>query len=94
MLDACGAAELVWVDESWLLEHDVVPWSDLPVWIPAGNSEMHYFMRADVSRALAAGLTFRPLEETVRAVPDWTGEAGLSPEREAQLLDEWQRVAA
>jgi 2'-hydroxyisoflavone reductase len=44
---------------------------------------------ADVSRAVAAGLTFRPLEETVRDTLELartTGDAGLSPEREAELL--------
>jgi 2'-hydroxyisoflavone reductase len=94
MLDACGAAEVTWVDEAFLLEHGVEPWSDLPVWIPAGDADMAYFHRADVSLALDAGLTFRPLEETARAVPQWNGTAGLSPEREAELLAAWSRVAA
>ena len=30
-------------------------------------------------RAVAAGLTFRPLAETARDVPEWTGKAGLAP---------------
>jgi 2'-hydroxyisoflavone reductase len=94
MLDASGATEVTWVDEAFLLEHGVEPWSDLPVWIPAGDADMAYFHRADVSPALDAGLTFRPLEETARAVPQWNGTAGLSPERETELLAEWSRVAA
>jgi 2'-hydroxyisoflavone reductase len=94
MLDACGATDVVWVDEAFLLEQGVEPWRDLPLWIPVGDREMAYFQRADVSRAVAAGLTFRPLEETVRAVPEWTGTAGLPPEREAELLAEWAKVAA
>jgi nucleoside-diphosphate-sugar epimerase len=94
MLEACGATDVVWADGSFLLEQGVEPWRDLPVWIPAGDQEMAYFHRADVSRAVAAGLTFRPLEETARAVPEWTGTAGLSPEREAELLAEWAKVAA
>jgi 2'-hydroxyisoflavone reductase len=94
MLEACGATDVVWADESFLLEQGVEPWRDLPVWIPAGDPEMAYFHHTDVSRAVAAGLTFRPLAETARAVPEWTGTAGLSPEREAELLAEWARVAA
>lgn len=94
MLEACGAQDVVWVDEEFLLERGVEPWSDLPVWIPAGDPELRYFLRADVSRALDAGLRFRPLAETARAVPEWTGEAGLSPEREAELLAEWRKAAA
>jgi nucleoside-diphosphate-sugar epimerase len=94
MLDACGATDVVWADESFLLERGVEPWRDLPLWIPVGDPEMAYFQRADVSRAVAAGLTFRPLEEIVRAVPEWMGAAGLPPEREAELLAEWAKVAA
>ena len=94
MLEACAAREVVWANEAWLLEREVEPWQDLPVWIPASDPDMRYFHRADVSRAVAAGLTFRPLEETARDVPEWTGRAGLSPEREAELLAEWVKVAA
>ena len=94
MLEACGAREVVWAEESFLLEHGVEPWSDLPLWIPAGDPEMAYFHRTDVSRAVEAGLTFRPLEETARDVPEWTGTAGLPPGREAEILAEWTKVAA
>jgi 2'-hydroxyisoflavone reductase len=94
MLEACGARDVVWVDEAFLLERGVEPWRDLPLWIPVGDAEMAYFHRADVSRAVAAGLTFRPLEETVRAVPAWHGTAGISPEREAELLAAWRKAAA
>jgi 2'-hydroxyisoflavone reductase len=94
MLDACGARDVVWVDEAFLLERGIEPWSDLPVWIPASDAEMRYFHRTDVSRALDAGLTFRPLAETARDTPVLTGAAGLSPEREAELLAEWRRAAA
>lgn len=47
-----------------------------------------------VDKALAAGLTFRPLKETVHDTLAWDlgrggpppGQEGLSPEREAELL--------
>jgi len=42
---------------------------------------------------MAAGLTIRPLPETVRATLDdaeTTAEAGLTTEREAELLTAWQ----
>ena len=51
---------------------------------------MPRFQLVPVDRAVAAGLTFRPLAETARDVPEWTGKAGLSPEREAELLAAWQ----
>ena len=58
----------------------------------AGRPRAEYADRVDVSRALEAGLTFRPLEDTVRGTLDEaepTDAAGLRPEREAELLAAW-----
>ena len=76
-----------WVPDELLQRHQVGEWMELPVWIadPA-EAALH---ETDVSRALAAGLTFRPLRETVRDALEQAGttpEAGLTPEREAELL--------
>ncbi len=38
---------------------------ELPLWIAESDPEWAHMQEADVSRALAAGLTFRPLDETV-----------------------------
>jgi 2'-hydroxyisoflavone reductase len=84
-------AEPVWVDGGWLLEHDVEEWMGLPMWIH--DEEMRGIHQAGVSRALAAGLQFRPLPETIRGALDEAGttpEAGLTPEREAELLAAWK----
>jgi hypothetical protein len=45
----------------------------------------------DVSRAVAAGLRFRPVAETLRGAATASLEdgVGLTPEREAELLDAW-----
>ena len=94
MLEACGADDVVWIDEAFLLEHRVEGWSDLPCWIPSTDADHAAFQLVDVSRAVEAGLSFRPLAETARDVPEWTGNAGLSAEREAELLAAWQKVAA
>ena len=94
MLDACGARDVVWADEAFLRERGVEPWRDVPCWIPASDPEHAAFQLVDVSRAVEAGLTFRPLAETARDVPEWAGAAGLAPEREEQLLAEWERLAA
>ena len=53
---------------------------------------MAYADRVDVSRAVGQGLRFRPLEDTVRATlehAETTDAAGLSPERESELLEKW-----
>jgi 2'-hydroxyisoflavone reductase len=92
MLDGCGAEEVVWVDEDFLLEQGVEGWSDLPCWIPSHVPDHACFQLVDVSRAVAAGLTFRPLAESADDVPEWTGKAGLTSEREAELLEAWKAV--
>src|SRR5207237_701266 len=62
-------ASLVWTDEQRILDADVQPWTELPLWLP--GSEYAGMARADISRALAAGLVFRPLEETVADTLAW-----------------------
>lgn len=85
-----------WVDEQFLLDRKVQPWSDLPLWVGSAP-EMAGFSAVDVSRAVAAGLRFRPIEETIRDTLAWHAQraseaplrAGLATDRERQLLDEW-----
>ena len=67
----------------------VQPWTELPLWLPGGKYAG--MARADTSRALAAGLTFRPVEETVMDTLAWDrtvdGERPtLAHEREQEIL--------
>ncbi|HXQ17401.1 MAG TPA: NAD-dependent epimerase/dehydratase family protein [Caulobacteraceae bacterium] len=92
-------AKLVWIPQSFLDANKVSAWSDMPVWIP-GHGDTAGFARRDIRRALAAGLTFRPLATTAKDTLDWFKSqsdarqaklrAGLAPDREAQLLAQWQ----
>ena len=64
------------------------PRMELPLWLKA-HGKFARLHEADVSRALAAGLRFRPLRETMRDTlgqATLTDEAGLRPERERELL--------
>jgi nucleoside-diphosphate-sugar epimerase len=94
MLDACGARDLVRVTQEFLTEQAVEGWSELPCWIPPMDESFAAFQLVPVDRAVGAGLTFRPLAETARDVPEWTGKAGLTAEREAELLAEWKAQTA
>ena len=84
-------ANFTYVDGDYLLEQGVGEWMELPLWIQDPDSVgMHM---TDVSRAIREGLTFRPLEDTVRGTLDeakTTDGAGMAPEREAELLGAWQ----
>ena len=83
-------ARLTWVDEHALVEHGVEAWSDLPLWLaPGTNPESANFLAVDVTKALAAGLCFRPLADTVRDTLEHAEtftKAGLDPARERELL--------
>ena len=68
----------------------------MPVW--TGESGM---ARTNITRALARGLTFRPLVETARDTLAWFKSlpqdrqaklrAGLTPDREAEVLAHWRK---
>lgn len=88
--------ELTYVDEGWLAEQDVEPWTEIPLWAPDSPST---FM-PDTAPAVAAGLRTRPIEHTVAAVWAWQQSLssawrpsattpGLAPAKERQLLEMW-----
>jgi len=104
MLQACrevsdSDATFTWASTGFLNEHEVSAWMDMPVWVPLdGEDAGHPFVNVD--RALAAGLTYRPIRQTVRATLDWWAtldqeqqqrhlRAGITAEREAELLAAW-----
>jgi nucleoside-diphosphate-sugar epimerase len=91
--------ELVWTDDDFLNEHEVGAWMELPLWIPEDAEISIGFFDFLVDRAMAKGLAFRPLEETVQATMEWSlsrpndhaWRGGLRTEREAELLEKWLR---
>lgn len=99
MLEACkrvsgSDAKFHWAPVEFLNQNKVAEWSDMPVWLP-DSEEYQGFSRVNVSKAIKAGLTFRPLTETVRDTFEWANtrpadhewRAGLKSEREKELLD-------
>ncbi|CAN5289508.1 hypothetical protein BH20ACI1_BH20ACI1_24510 [soil metagenome] len=87
-------AEFVWVDEKFLKENNVAPWSEMPFYLPESDEELRNFLTMNVYKALAKGLKFRPLNDTItetfnwRKTQDFEMKAGISDEREKQLLKE------
>lgn len=102
MLGACrdvtgGNADLAWVtDEQWLAHQGIRQWTELPLWRTYAGA-----WDVDASRAREAGFSSRPIRETVTATWAWlnnggaaiqherAGELGISPEREAAVLELW-----
>jgi nucleoside-diphosphate-sugar epimerase len=103
MSAACAAVtgvdpDLVEVGEDWLMSTGVAPWAgpeSLPLWLPNAT---HGGMQSRTGKAArAASLGCRPLTETVADCLRWEQEqgldrdrrAGLTPAREAELLEQW-----
>lgn len=64
-----GGAELEWVDGEVLLDDGLEAWDDVPLWLDLPrHPELRGFMAVNCERAISSGLTFRPLDETVRDV--------------------------
>jgi 2'-hydroxyisoflavone reductase len=92
-------ARAIWVSEEFVAAHRVTPWAELPCWLPAHLDSM---LRASSARAQRAGLRCRPLPDTVGATLAWTRDvgleralhAGLSREREVELLAAWSAISA
>ena len=93
LLESCRVpevpAELVYVPGSALVAAGVEQWMGLPLWIAEEGWEAANTV--DGSAAVAAGLSFRPLRETVegaRSTDPGPGPHTLRIEREAELLKE------
>jgi 2'-hydroxyisoflavone reductase len=86
--DVAGSdASFAWVPDGLLAEHEVGEWMELPLWL--NDPQFVGMMNTDGSRAVEAGLTFRPLADTVRdalELAELVEDVGLTPEREAELL--------
>ena len=91
-------AHFTWVPQPFLTEQKIRSWGDMPVWSYTGASTVA-FCTSVIEKAKAAGLTFRTLEDTVRAGMTWYHSrpaaeqeklrAGISPEREREVLALW-----
>lgn len=97
-------AEFVWVDDAFLIDQGVEQWTELPLWYAGGADGQSQGVWTHTSaKALAAGLTCRPVRETVQDTWEWLKEIpedrrsfgsvrlshGIDPEKEARILAAW-----
>jgi 2'-hydroxyisoflavone reductase len=95
-----AVARPIWIPADFLESEKVEAWSDMPVWVP-GRGETAGFAKRSIAKALAAGLTFRPLDTTAADTLAWFKQqpaerqaklkAGLTPAREEEVLSMWRR---
>jgi 2'-hydroxyisoflavone reductase len=102
LLDECKSlagsdAQFTWTSEDFLLQEKVASWSELPLWLPEEAApHLKGFMFISPDKAIAAGLTVRPLSETIRDTLTWYQtnradelKAGLDRDKERALLYKW-----
>lgn len=88
-------ARFTWVDDEYLLEQEVGPYMEMPLWLPA-EMRGHF----DNQRCLEAGLLTRPIGDTIRDTLAWHLEergpdyrwrkVGINTDRETKLLEGWK----
>jgi 2'-hydroxyisoflavone reductase len=102
-----SGAQFTWVPADFLAEQKIRAWSNMPVWVPDRPDNVS-FSRRKIDKALAAGLTFRPLAVTAKETLDWNKTrpaeelqalsegkiAGISAQREADVLAAWKAKQA
>ena len=91
-------AQFTWADADFLAAQKIRPWSDMPVWVPSKGEETGFAL-ISIKKALDKGLTFRAVGDTTQATLEWFRKqpaerqaklrAGITPEREAEVLAAW-----
>ena len=60
-----------WIPDATLLAHGVLPWTELPLWLPESDPSTAGFMSFSCGKAMGHGLRFRALERTLADTADW-----------------------
>ncbi|MBM7663199.1 2'-hydroxyisoflavone reductase [Bacillus mesophilus] len=87
-----------WVPKSFLDQHDIKMWIDMPLYIPLGIG-MDGFSAVNLDKSLGDGLSLRPIRETIVDTFKWsqtrdeqyTMQAGITKNKEQELLETWQK---
>lgn len=83
-------AKFIWAPEEFLLKEGVIPFTEMPLWVPEAMIGM---MQVSIERAVEKGLGFRSLRETVEDTLKWREsrelKCGLPVNRENELLEKW-----
>ena len=101
--DVSGSdATLTWVPWEFLREQGVTPWQEMPAWVPP-EGDSAGFGRRSFAKAKAAGLTTRPVRDTIAGTLEyWKSlpeerrsrlRAGIAADKEARVLKAWREKA-
>jgi 2'-hydroxyisoflavone reductase len=93
-----SSATFIWASDKFLLDQKVAPWSEIPLWMP---EDYNGIFLVNNDKAIATGLTFRPLSDTIKDTLTWDATrssnlergAGLKPLRERELLNQLLHIS-
>ena len=96
-----GHGPTTWVTDEFLAAHGVAAWTEMPLYIPESEPDAIGFESVSIRKALTAGLSLRPLHDTVRDTLAWDRSrpadmprrSGINPAREQELLVAWHSSA-
>lgn len=103
VLDSCvrmtgNETELVWVPADFLSENGLEAWQQIPMWADS-DSPVSGSLTWSAEKSMAAGLTIRPVDETVRDTLAWfrtlpeerqaSLRAGIPADKESEVLSAW-----
>ncbi len=89
---AKGTTSFIPVDDAFAQKHEI----PFPLFVGQADENWE---RIAVQKAMNSGLTFRPIEETIKETHEWLQtrpasyewKAGLAPEKEKELLEQWHK---
>ncbi len=95
-----GKGQPVWVDWKFLEKKEVMPWAEMPMWIPNEGEDASFGTNSN-ARAVKAGLTFRPIGDTAKDTLAWlptlpedqrqrARSSGIKRDKEDKILAEWK----
>ena len=94
-------ASFTWVSDTFLMQEKVAPWSEMPLWMPEESApHLKGFMFINCNKAVGSGLSFRPLNDTIKDTLTWREtnclneelKAGIDPDKEQRLLRKWHET--
>lgn len=94
-------ASFTWVSDNFLMQEEVAPWSEMPLWMPEeGAPHLKGFMFINCNKAVGSGLSFRHLNDTIKDTLTWREtnrlneelKAGIDPDKEQRLLRKWHET--
>jgi 2'-hydroxyisoflavone reductase len=94
-------ADLIWVNEKFLEDNEVMPWTEMTCWAPESQKEFFGLGKIDISKAVKNNLRFTDIKNTITETNEWDEyrnkdkklRAGISPDKEKLIIRKYESEA-